>query len=511
MVAPAKRKQDSFQAYYTNCNFITSYMVGLLECNNQTSVLEPCAGDGVFIDEIMRQGLNPKIKAYELNKESIEVLRNKYIQNTNVEIKNEDFLLLLALFREKYDRVIANPPYGAYQTPAKRKLLKREFPSLYAKETYGLFLARSMEMLKQSGRLVFIVPDTYLTLHMHEGLRKEIISKYTIESITTFPSNFFPGVNFGYAGLSIISILNSPPKQDQKIAVYSKLESQKDLPKLLTKEKKKYEVCQLSYNQIKRNPCYAFFLPSEKWISSVLASKAKTINYYCSVVTGFYSGNDAKHLRRSPHVTRGAKKYLSINEKEICKDTHTLSPPLDGFDNLACWVPIVKGGNRRFYKPSEWFMNWSTEAVHEYRVTNKKKARFQNSQYYFQNGIAVPMVSSSSITASLIDGRLFDQSIVGIFPKVKYTNLTYYILGFFNTEVCNKLIRTINASTNNSANYIKKIPLLIPSNELLDQITIEVERLIKLASKKQIQESELKKLNHYFNLIYGVEIAQQVN
>lgn len=506
MVAPVKRKKDLFQAYYTKCNFITSYMVGLLECNNQTSVLEPCAGDGVFIDEIMRQGLTPQIKVYELNKERIEILRNKYIDNSNVEIENEDFLLLLALFRKKFDRIIANPPYGAYQTPAKRKLLKKKFPLLYAKETYGLFLARSMEMLKPSGRLVFIIPDTYLTLHMHEGLRKEIISQYTIESITTFPSNFFPEVNFGYAGLSIISILNTPPEQDQKIPVYSKLKSQNDLPKLLTQEKKHYETCQLSYRQIKKNSCYAFFLPSEKWISSVLASKSKTIDDYCSVATGFYSGNDAKHLRRSPHVTRGAKKYLSINEKEICRDILTLSPPLDGINSRACWVPVVKGGNRRFYKPSEWFMNWSNEAVHEYRVTNKKKARFQNSQYYFQNGIAVPMVSSSSITASIIDGRLFDQSIVGIFPRKKYADLTYYILGFFNTQVCNKLIRTINASTNNSANYIKKIPLLIPAKEILDQITLEVERLITQASKKQIQESGLKKLNHYFNLIYHVEI-----
>jgi len=32
MVAPTNRKQDKFQSYYTNCNHITSYMVGLLEC-----------------------------------------------------------------------------------------------------------------------------------------------------------------------------------------------------------------------------------------------------------------------------------------------------------------------------------------------------------------------------------------------------------------------------------------------------------------------------------------------
>jgi phosphatidylserine/phosphatidylglycerophosphate/cardiolipin synthase-like enzyme len=49
------RKQDKFQAYYTNCDHITSYMVGLLECDSNMSVLEPCAGDPakvVFLDDV---------------------------------------------------------------------------------------------------------------------------------------------------------------------------------------------------------------------------------------------------------------------------------------------------------------------------------------------------------------------------------------------------------------------------------------------------------------------------
>jgi len=78
------------------------------------------------------------------------------------------------------------------------------------------------------------------------------------------------------------------------------------------------------------------------------------------------------------------------------------------------------------------------------------------------------MISSSSITGSLIDGRLFDQSIVGIFPRQDYQDLIYYLLGFFNSKACNNLIRTINISTNNSANYIKKIPLIIPQKQLLE-------------------------------------------
>jgi hypothetical protein len=508
MVALVKRKQDEFQAFYTNCNDITSYMIGLLQCHGEMSVLEPCAGEGVFIDELRGTDHAPHITAYELNSNSVEILRDKYSGISRIKIEQEDFLLMIPLKREKFDRIIANPPYGAYQSPDKRKQLKRDYPYIYAKETYGLFLIRAMELLKESGRLVFIVPDTYLTLHMHEGLRKEILKNYQIESITLFPSNFFPGVNFGYAGLSIISIINKTPSDNYEFPVYNRLETPAELHNLLNiEQRKKHEICRLSYDQLITNPSSAFFLPSKNGIFSVISSETVKIGDICSVVTGFYSGNDGKYLRRSAFVTRGAKKYATVNENEICIDDLSICPPLNGISNLSHWVPIVKGGNKRFYKNSEWFMDWSKKAIHDYKVENKKQARFQNSQHYFRHGIAVPMVSSSSITGSLIDGRLFDQSIVGIFPHEKYKYLTYFLLGFFNSKVCNDLIRTINASTNNSSNYIKKIPIIIPKDKVVQKMTDEVKRLLLLSKQGNVVDDDLIKMNGYFDEIYGVKNA----
>ncbi len=119
-------------------------------------------------------------------------------------------------------------------------------------------------------------------------------------------------------------------------------------------------------------------------------------------------------------------------------------------------------------------MNWSKEAVQHYKTD--KKSRFQNPKYYFKFGIGVPMISSSSITASLIENKLFDQSIVGIFPKDE--SLTYYLLAFFNSPTCNKLIRTINPSANNPANYIKKIPFIIPEKSVLKLITEKTKSIV---------------------------------
>lgn len=500
VVALATRRQDEYQAFYTNCNYITNYMVGLLKCDDGMSILEPCAGEGAFLDELIKEGKKLVITALELNSSSIEYLHEKYKKYDNIKISETDFSLLNTV--NCYERVIANPPYGAYQTPDKRKILKSRYPDIYAKETYGIFLIRAMESLKYRGRLVFIIPDTFLTLHMHEGLRKRLLYNYKIESITLFPSKFFPSVNFGYAGLSIISILNEEAPQDWSFPIFSNLTSNKNFMDLTTQHRNQFETYRLSYQKLKQNPSYSFYLLLEDWLSNILDSNLPTIGSICDVVTGFYSGNDAIYLKRSKNVTRNLGKYLEVTENQINNESFAKKPPLDGLLGDKYWIPIVKGGNRRFFKPSEWFMNWSTEAVYDYKVSNKKKARFQNPQFYFKQGIAVPMVSSTAITGALIEERLFDQSIVGIFPKNGQQYLIWYLLGFFNSKVCEKLIRTINASTNNSSNYIKKIPLIIPNDKTLDLVNKIVQNIYAIAKTRDILEIDLSEMNSVFDTIY---------
>ena len=139
-----------------------------------------------------------------------------------------------------------------------------------------------------------------------------------------------------------------------------------------------------------------------------------------------------------------------------------------------------------------------TKIVNFYKTD--KKARYQNSSYYFRKGIAVPMVSSSSITGAIIENRLFDQSIVGIFPKNK--DLLYYLLAFFNSPTCNKLIRTINPSTNNSSNYIKRIPFLQPTKEQEKSIVKNINQIVSQVKHSGDYDATLSKEND--NLIQNI-------
>ncbi len=471
-------EQRIFQAYYTKSEPIVSYMIDLLDLNGTETVFEPCAGDGVFIDPILDKYQDIKIDAFELNENACDTLKSKYQDLENISIKQTDTLTDLELeflcsMGGKYDAVIANPPYGAWRNTIDRATLKKRFNGFYAKESYSLFLYRSIESLNEGGKLVFIIPDTYLNLNMHKGIRKYILSTTRIKEIALFPSSYFPGVNFGYANLSIISLEKSSDYKSNLDNTFKIIKDYKTVEELGSNKLKHLTKLNIQQKNVLNNDGYIFLANANPNVSACIKQAKTNIGDICDCVTGFYSGNDKDRLKVLSKKIRNSKRYDEVEKEKITYDCS--SRPLDGIENGKIYVPIVKGGNVRYYKADNWFMEWSSDLVRFYK--KDKKARYQNPSFYFRKGIAIPMVSSSSITGAIIENRLFDQSIVGIFPKKE--DLIYYLLAFFNSPTCNKLIRTINPSTNNSSNYIKVIPFLQPNNKQKKVITESIKLIIE--------------------------------
>jgi len=494
-----------YQAYYTKSEPIVDYMVNNLSLLPKDRIFEPCGGDGVFIDAILSKNENADIEIFELNPESVQGLQEKFSHHPNVRIRETDTIIdtdltLNANFGLKYDKIIANPPYGAWQNPDKRKGLKKLFPNLYTKETYSLFLFRCIEVLREGGRLVFIIPDTYLNLHMHKSIREYILTKTKIKEISLFPSSFFPGVNFGYANLSIITLEKCNDRKESLSNEFRIISNFKEVNQLFETETKKLKTHHFSQKDIYDNPDHAFLIADNPQVVNIINSVKTKISDVADCVTGFYSGNDKKFLKViSPNLKNG-KNYKLVDKSRINGNYSEIPDILDGISDDKRFIPIVKGGNIKFLKPDNWFMDWSKESVQHYK--SDTKARYQNPQYYFKYGIGAPMVSSSQITASLIENKLFDQSIVGIFPKDP--KLTYYLLAFFNSPTCNKLIRTINPSANNPANYIKKIPFIAPTNTELNRIDQITEQIIADIKENMTYNPKLGTgLNKIFQDIYG--------
>lgn len=493
-----------YQSYYTKSEPIVDYMTQVLDIKQSDSILEPCGGDGVFVDKLLSINNNADICIYELNPNAVMTLRDKYKKLNNVKIIHDDTLLSSEITNPKklYDIIIGNPPYGAKNNSEKKESLSRLYPDMYIKESYTLFLYACINCLKEGGELSFIIPDTFLSLHRHLKIRQFLLRNTKIKEIALFPSCFFPGINFGYANLCILTLKRSSDvvaNLENKFLIRRGFKSVESLGKCAS-----VHIKTISQKEVYSNVGSSFSLESDDRINELVNGLLiPKIGDIANCVTGFYSGNDKKYLRPIRSDLKNAKRYKVITPQEIHKTKLSEQEIKFGIASTDCCVPIVKGGNRRYFKPDEWFMDWSRTALSEYR--GSAKCRFQNPGYYFKDdGIAIPMIRSSRLTASLISGRLFDQSIVGVFPLDR--SLTNYLLAFFNSDVCTRIICAINPSTNNSANYIKKIPYIIPTDYTVNKVDSIVSEIL-LRVKNQMDYSELdEELNTIFCDLYGIKI-----
>jgi adenine-specific DNA-methyltransferase len=485
------KQKDVYRAFYTSDTRLVKYMIDLLSPQDGDECLEPSAGNGFFVDGLLETGKRLNINALELSPEASAFLENKYQNKPNVLVQHKNFFDLsddLFVQNQYFDKIIANPPYGGWLEYTQRKSLKLQFPDLYVKETYSLFIAQSLERLKPNGVGVFIVPETFLYLHLHLGLRKRILRDAQMVSIDVFPSSFFPNVQFGYAKLCIIKIKKQPSSPSDTFHV----QHCQRIEELL--ERRGSTLC-VQVAQVLAAPDLG--VPLAESIPPL--STAVVLGELADCVTGFYSGEDGKYLYRTADNQKKANKYQCITPEQLA-----LQPPdLSGYTASQCFIPVLKGGGHHYLKPLLWCMNWSKEAVKAYKTS--PKARFQNSQFYFRQGIGFPMVSSGKATASLIQaGWLFDQSVVGIFPK----NSLHlgFLLAFLNSQICWRLLRQINPSANNSANYLRRLPICLPAEPELEWFNSTVMRHIETLKAGQTDDTTRELLNQKITELYSLHL-----
>jgi hypothetical protein len=470
-------------------------------------VWEPCAGHGDLIDGVLQATSNVRIRASEISEQAVNALERKYQGLPNVEVCHEDALEVGtgSLFdgSTQFSRVLANPPYGAYLPPERRTLYKKRYPKLYVKESYSLLLYHSLLLTSPGGRVVFILPDTFLWLNRHEYLRRTLVTKIAIEEIALFPSTFFPGISFGYSGMCIITAVKTAPGEGHHIRIVHHLAN----PSILLEcAEGRYprdgcSITEILQNEIAGHPHAELIKPAKDAVDSMSTCPGLTLEDIAEVRTGFYSGNDRRWIRRAHARVPRSRHYRDIDRELVCENP---DPPLDGIATQQCFIPILRGGAANFNRPSLWYVDWSLQAVREYRRAGNNPARLQ---YYFREGIGVPMVASARLTAAPLNKRLFDQGIVGIFSKDEKYLL--YLLGFLNTGLATTLLRKINPTANNSANYLKRLPIVLPEEPLLEECNTCVRKAIEeVRNLRHVAKHTLQELEVIYRRIWGAACAR---
>lgn len=477
-------------------------MVRILGLKADESILEPACGDGAFVEALIGTGLPLEIFCLDKNPVAIKAVRAKFgasVQSHCVDtildpLTGPNSALAGGRFPRYFDRIIGNPPYGGWLDHETRAYLKKKFPGFHVRETYSLFLLKALDLLRPGGVLSFIIPDTFLTVASHRPLRDLLLRRTEIIEVLTLPSKLFPGVAFGYSNLCIITLRlpNEWPNSSHEIRFTSVATTQEleGLSKLHNSEGVVTKVIQRS---LLEQPSKQLWISHESEFDALVKSSSLTLGMLAECKTGIYTGDNKTFIHSIDGVAvRGD--YQTISPEMICTRDLSEAEKYTGVTDQSSWLPIVKGGSHRFTQPLTWAINWSPEAIMFYKTD--KKARFQNSQFYFRQGIGVPMVTSRRINAFLTENRVFDQSVVGIFPKD--SNWLFPLLVILNSSFATKLLKqVINPTANNSANYLKRLPLPEISKSEMNRLTMLGKLIVErrhAGNSTEVQEAEANSL-----------------
>lgn len=459
-VLTASYQTADFQQHYTDAEEINTLMQSLLGAVDGLKVLEPCVGLGAFVLGLI--GTPERVDAVDIDENHIEFLDSKGISWLHafhgdfIDYQAAGDLFKTFRLRTDYDALICNPPYGLKLSIPYRQNFKKRFPHLYARESYGLFMYFAIRALRESGRYVFIVPDTFLTSRNHKPLREFLVREAKPTHIIRFESKRFETVNFGYGHLCIIAGNHSTLRPDDLVRWVDAIEQGARLTaELFAKEQ----------------PVPGSFFHKHTVDGWVHPAKREAISLSCLSTylgaiaecrTGIYTGDNVRFCAFDSHrpPSRAANGHPIDWTTKVKLDCLSEEEKKLGIEGDRCYVPFIRGGHRAPLAHTSWALDWSKEAVAYYAKDNK--ARLQNSRYYFKPGLAIPMVTSGRISASLIKDAVFDQGVVGVFPNDP--NWLDFLLIYINSDFVARTVKAVlSPGANNSANYIKKIPVPVPS------------------------------------------------
>lgn len=179
---------------------------------NAKTMLDPAAGNSVFLRQMSK--LYPKchLTGYELDEEILHFFGSP----ARAAMIVGDYLVMD--WQQKYEAIVCNPPYNKFQAVGNRvdifKRIYEETGCRYngSSNLYTLFLVKSIYQLAPSGRLAYIIPSEFLNSVYGIQLKELLLRERLLRSIINFQNNeeIFPGANT----TCCIILLDRKPKED---------------------------------------------------------------------------------------------------------------------------------------------------------------------------------------------------------------------------------------------------------------------------------------------------------
>ena len=278
--------------FYTP-NIIASFILKwAFNGNKKLDILEPSCGDGVFLREIQNGNYKyNSITAVEIDE--IEAKKVKELGLEKTEIIQTDFHKFCIKATERFDVIIGNPPYIRYQyfDKEQQKNAAKIFDKAilkYSKLTnaWVSFVVGSSLLLKEKGKIGFVIPAEILQVSYAKTLRKFLAQFYNKINIISFEKLVFPEVQ-----QEVVLLLCEKDKSDSHLIEHLELKDATELQNLdvakLKSPKKKID--------FKSNKWTFYFLDQREidFLERLQREKIiPTIGDYAKVEVGITTGSN---------------------------------------------------------------------------------------------------------------------------------------------------------------------------------------------------------------------------
>jgi len=207
-----QKTNNKIQGNYATPEVLAKFLVNWAIHNPSDAVIEPCCGDGVFLEAIahtlLRLGGNKadinRIIGIEIEpsiaKQAYIRLFNRFQASPKI-IPRGFFATLPSLPRESYDAVIGNPPFVGYKyffkderELALRFLQEQGFKASKLINAWVPFLVAGTHLLKHGGRLAMIMPAELFQVSYASEVREYLLDCFGFVIVYAFYNLVFPDV-----------------------------------------------------------------------------------------------------------------------------------------------------------------------------------------------------------------------------------------------------------------------------------------------------------------------------
>lgn len=359
------------------------------------------------------------------------------------------FVKMAEILSQKYDCVIANPPYmgSKGQNSTLKAFAATNFPNSKA-DLFAMFIEHGFSLIKENGFSAMVTMQSWMFLSSFEKMREDLLKKYTLETMAHLGARAFREISgevvqttsFVFRNMSIPTYRGS----------YLRLIDGDDIEKeskLKNKENLYNHISQQDFSKIPGTPI-------AYWVSD----KMRNVFENSDILKN--TGDTRQGMATSDN-NRFLRQWHEISHAKLCFSAVSHETAIA---SRKKWFPYNKGGDyRKWYGNQDVVINWEHdgEEILDYAslLYGSPTRTVKSFSEYFKYNISWSKISSSFLAMRFYPaGFIFDVAGCCIFNKDIET--LKLLLGFSNTNLARHILQAISPTLNFEAGQIATLPII---------------------------------------------------